>query len=75
MLKYPYVILKSWDRQDGNQLLASNILLGPNSTFSEDKTIPFEFHIKMPSPRYYPMILERDGRGRIVTSKFPSAIF
>ncbi|OGM10032.1 hypothetical protein A2Z67_02015 [Candidatus Woesebacteria bacterium RBG_13_36_22] len=71
MLKYAHGI-KNWDRQDGTQLLASNIQLGPNSTFFQDKTIPFEFHIKMPLPRYYPIILERDKKGRIVNSKFPS---
>ena len=62
---------RSRDRQDETQLLASNNQLGPNSTFFQDKTIPFEFHIKMPSPRYYPMILKRDEKGRIITSKFP----
>jgi hypothetical protein len=41
------------------------------TTFSEDKKIPFQFTIKMPPPRYYPMILERDKKGRILKSEFP----
>lgn len=61
---------KCRDRQDGTQFLASDILLGPNSKFYQDKTIPFELHIIMPPPRYYPVILERDEKGRIVNSKF-----
>jgi len=39
-------------------------------TFSEEKVIPYQFTVKMPPPRYYPMILERDEKGRIITSKF-----
>jgi hypothetical protein len=42
-----------------------------DSTFSEDKKIPFQFTIKMPLPRYYPMILERDEKGRILKLVFP----
>ena len=70
MIKYAHGF-KNWDRQDGTQLIASDSQLGPNPTFFQDKTIHFEFHIKMSYPRYYPIILERDEKGRIVTSKFP----
>jgi len=58
------------DGQHGTPALASDNQLIPDPTFIEDKTIPFQFTIKMPPPRYYPMILERDKKGRIVTSKF-----
>ena len=71
MLKYNHEFLRSGDRQDGTQLLASDNQSERNPTFSQDKIIPFEFYIKMPPPRYYPMILERDEKGRIVDSKFP----
>jgi len=60
-----------WDGQHETPDLASNYQLVPEPTFSEDKVIPFQFTIKMPPPRYYPEILKRDGKGRIVTSKFP----
>ncbi|OGM25762.1 hypothetical protein A3D00_02575 [Candidatus Woesebacteria bacterium RIFCSPHIGHO2_02_FULL_38_9] len=57
--------------QDETPTPASDSQLEPEPTFSEDKVIPFQFTIKMPPPRYYPKILERDNKGRIVNSKFP----
>lgn len=69
--------------------LASSDCSVLDSTFSEDKQkldhssfstrlqkkIPFQFTIKMPPPRYYPEILKRDDKGRIITSKFPPLTF
>jgi hypothetical protein len=57
--------------QDENQLPGSNNQLEPEPTNYPDKVIPFQFTVKMPSPRYYPVILDRDEKGRIVSSKFP----
>ena len=71
MLNYTYEFLRSRDSEHETPTLALNASLEPNPIFSEDKVIPFEFHIKMPPPRYYPMILQRDEKGRIITSKFP----
>lgn len=59
------------DSEHENKLLGSNNQLEPEPTFSEDKVIPFQFTVKMPSPRYHPMILQRDEKGRIINSKFP----
>jgi len=80
MLKYIYEFFRSRDSQPETPTLASSNQLEPEPTFSEDKattcgehsrTIPFQFTVKMPPPRYFPEILKRDGKGRIVTSKFP----
>lgn len=71
MLKYTHAIASSGNSQDGTPTSGSNNQLEPEPTFSEDKVIPFQFTVKMPPPRYYPMILERDKKGRIVSSKFP----
>ncbi len=54
---------------------ASESQLESEPTFFEDKVIPFQFTVKMPPPRYYPMILERDEMGRIKSSEFPSMQF
>ena len=70
-----------WDSQPETPTLAPNNQLEPEPTFSEEKAvsaecnrgiIPFQFTVKMPSPRYYPEILKRDRKGRIVDSKFPA---
>jgi hypothetical protein len=63
--------LISRNSQDGTPTPASNNQIESESTFSEEKVVPFQFTIKMPPPRYYPMILERDEKGRIISSKFP----
>jgi len=71
VIKCPYnVNIAGRDSQHGTLTLASDSHLEPEPTFSEEKRIPFQFTIKMPSPRYYPEILKRDDKGRIVTSKF-----
>lgn len=64
----------SRDTEHENTNLGSDNQLEPKSTFSEDKIIPIQFTVKMPPPRYYPVILERDKMGRIITSKFPEVI-
>jgi hypothetical protein len=46
-----------------------------DSTFSVEKKIPFQFTVKMPPPRYHPMILERDKKGRILKLVFPPIIY
>jgi hypothetical protein len=70
MIKYRYEFVCR-DSEDETPDLASNALSVLDSTFSEDKKIPFQFTIKMPPPRHYPMILERDKKGRILKSEFP----
>ena len=40
-----------------------------------DIIIPFQITIKLPPPRYYPEILKRDNKGRIVTIKFPPVVY
>lgn len=62
---------KGRNSQDENKLPGSDSQLESEPTFSGDKVIPFQFTVKMPPPRYYPLILERDNKGRIVNSKFP----
>jgi len=58
-----------------NQLPGSESQLELEPTFLEEKIIPFQFTVKMPPPRYYPMILKRDEKGRIVDSKFPEIVY
>lgn len=65
----------SRDSEHGTTSPGSEDQLEPEPTFSEDKVIPFQFTVKMPTPRYYPLILKRDEKGRIIDSKFPEAIF
>ena len=73
MLKYAHESFCR-DSQPETPTLASNGYSEPEPTFSEDKVIPFQFTIKMPKPRYFPEILKRDCRGKIVKSEFPSSI-
>ena len=73
-VKYVDEQTKCRNSQDGTQTPGSNNQLESEPTFSGNKVIPFQFTVKMPPPRYYPMILERDEKGRIVSSKFPEAI-
>lgn len=70
MVKYPHVIT-NWDSQRETPNLALSNQLEPEPTFSEEKVIHFQFTVKLPPPRYYPQILKRDEKGRIVASKFP----
>jgi hypothetical protein len=70
MIKYAHESFV-WDSQHETPTLVSINQSGLESTFSEDKVIPFQFTVKLPSPRYYPEILKRDEKGRIITSKFP----
>ena len=72
MIEYAHVTL-NWDSEHETTPPASDGQLEPEPTSSEDKVIPFQFTIKMPPPRYYPLILERDEKGRIINSKFPEA--
>ena len=79
MIESSHEFNSMWDSEHETPTLASNASSEPNPTFSEGKitcgersrTIHYEFHIKMPKPRYYPMILARDEKGRILGSKFP----
>jgi len=63
-----------WDGWHETTNLASGSQIELEPTFLENKVIPFQFAIKMPSPRYYPEILKRDKKGRIINSKFPSSV-
>lgn len=79
VLKFMIYVTFDWDSEHETPDLGSKDRVIPDSTFSEDKitrgehsrTITFELYIKMPSPRYYPMMFKGDKRGRKVTSKFP----
>jgi hypothetical protein len=59
MLNFTYAIFAGEDRQCGTSLLTSDIQLEPNSAFSEDKLVTFEFKIYILKTKYCPMILEK----------------
>jgi hypothetical protein len=62
VLKFGYEFV-GWDSEHRTTSGASESQLEPEPTFSEEKIIPFQFTVKMPPPRCYPMILERDKKG------------
>ncbi len=46
------------------------VIIGWNKHYTPP-TLDFKFDFLIPSPRKYPVILARDKKGRIITSKFP----
>ena len=55
----------------GKEHLASEGSCDPEPTFPVEHRIPFHFKIKLPPPRYYPIILKRDDFGKILATTFP----